>query len=407
MVQASTIDGNAAVDLTGIRFGALPRSAWIFDLLTPQKGHNSVWEVNGEAAMPLIVDAPFAKRLDVTGAVRYTQYSTSGPATTWKLGLNYSPVEELRLRYTESRDIRAPSLFDLYAANTVVGQAFNDVLTGRSGNVLLKGGGNPDLVPEVSRMSTFGGVYRPSWLPSFQMSVDYFNMRIANGITSLSGASAAVLNECNLSGGTSPLCLLVERPLGPTDKSAANFPTAVRSTLVNVAAEHTHGVDVEVSYNFKLASLVPSLPGKVDLRLLYTYQPVQETQAFASSAVVNNAGTVNLADHRGSLTVGYDAGPFSVRWQARYQGAVVQTNNAALIYAQPNFPSHITHDLNVAYDFKAAGHTGQAYVTVSNVFDTAPRIVGGAAATPGNMPSTAGDDDYIGRYYTFGLRFKY
>jgi outer membrane receptor protein involved in Fe transport len=197
MTQTTTANPNDVLNQTGIRIGAPLRQNYAFDLLAPQYGHNSVWEASGEAALPLLVDAPFVKRLDMSGAVRYTEYSSSGPATTWKVGLNYEPFEDLRFRYTESRDIRAPTLLDLYSGATVAAVSFNDTLhTGRTGTSQLRGGGNPDLVPEVSRTTTIGAVYRPSWFPRFQMSVDYFDIRMRNGITTLAGTNSSIQREC-------------------------------------------------------------------------------------------------------------------------------------------------------------------------------------------------------------------
>ncbi|HTK36762.1 MAG TPA: TonB-dependent receptor, partial [Caulobacteraceae bacterium] len=111
--ETTTADPNQPVVLTGIRLGAGPRTVYAFDSQAPQYGHNSVWEVGGEAAMPILKDMPWIKRLDVTGAARYTNYSSSGVVWSWKAGLNYEPFDDLRIRYTESRDIRAPTLNDL------------------------------------------------------------------------------------------------------------------------------------------------------------------------------------------------------------------------------------------------------------------------------------------------------
>ena len=41
--------------------------------------------------------------------------STTGRATTWKLGGTWQVNDDLTLRLTRSRDIRAPTLYDLYA----------------------------------------------------------------------------------------------------------------------------------------------------------------------------------------------------------------------------------------------------------------------------------------------------
>jgi outer membrane receptor protein involved in Fe transport len=407
IAQTSNAAADDPINLTGVRLGARPRTLWAFDLLSPQRGQNSVWEVSGEAALPLIVDAPFVKRFDVSVAGRHTEYSSSGAVNTWKVGLNYQPIEDLRFRYTESRDIRAPTLADLYSGQTVALVTLTDPHTNRTATVNLVGGGNPNLVPEVARTTTLGAVYRPSWFPRFQMSVDYYNIVINNAIGSIAGNSADVMRECEASGGTSPLCGTIVRPLPFSDTSAANFPLYVTSTSLNVASMHTHGIDVEASYNLPLDTF--KLPGALDFRLLYSYQPVLKTRSFASSPVINSAGAVGLAAHRASLLVGYTAGPVSVNWQARYSGKLERTGNPLLIYADGPLPAQVVHDVNVAYRFKVADHDLQAAVAVSNLFDKAPRISPGAnfAGSPGGFPPAVAGDDIIGRYFTFTLKAQY
>jgi outer membrane receptor protein involved in Fe transport len=408
IAQTSNATPSDAIPLTGIRLGRAPTTLWAFDLVGPQNGQNSVWETSAELAMPLITDMPFAKRLDVSVAGRHTEYSSSGAVNTWKVGLNYQPVEDLRFRYTESRDIRAPTLSDLYAGQTVQLLAFNDNLhTGRSGTVTVVSGGNRDLQPEVARTTTLGAVYRPSWIPRFQMSVDYYNIVINNAIGALGGNNADVQRECEDSGGTSELCNLIVRPLPFGDRSAANFPTILKSTSVNVAETFTHGIDVEASYNFTLSQL--GLPGRVDLRLLYSHQPVLKTRTLPISPVNNAAGATGLAAHRATLLAGYIVGPFNLNWQARYSSGVKKTANPLLVYADPDLPSYMIHDLNIGYRFKVGGHPLQASLSINNLFDKQPRISpgAGATATPGALSPAVGSDDLIGRYYTFGLRAQY
>ncbi|HTK36763.1 MAG TPA: TonB-dependent receptor [Caulobacteraceae bacterium] len=401
----------------GVRLGTggtAPTSLYSSDSQGPQNGHQSVWEFGGEAALPLLKDFTAVKRLDLTGAARYTNYSTSGVVWSWKVGLNYEPFDDLRIRYTESRDIRAPSLNDLYASSAQGGVALADPHTGLNGNVTLLSGGNRNLVPEIARTTTIGAVYRPSWFPRFQMSVDYFNIDMQNAISTITGNQTATLAECEASGGTSPLCALIVRPLPFSDHSAANYPTTVFTTLLNVSSQFTHGVDVEASYRLNFADFAPAIPGALDFRLLYTYQPVLKSRVTPSSPVINAAGTSTppgggLAKHRATLLLGYTAGPFSLNWQTRYSSPVIQNSSPFLVYANPNLPSYMISDANVAYRFKVAGHDLQASVAVSNLFNKTPRPSPSTAftASPGQNPAAVPGDDLVGRYYTFTLRAQY
>lgn len=408
---AETSDSSPLIapSFTGIRLGLAPTSVWAYATQGPQHGGNHVWEVSGETVFPLLQDAPLVRRLELNGAVRYTDYSSSGAVTTWKAGLNYEPTDGVRFRFSESRDIRAPTLFDLYSGTTISILNVNDPHTGVNGVINVQGGGNPSLLPEVARTTTAGVVYSPSWLSRFQISVDYYKITINNAIATINGASTAVLQECELSGGTSPLCATIVRPGPFSDHSAANFPTLVYNLNQNIAETYTHGVDAEASYNFELAELGASLPGRMDLRLLYAYQPTLKTRTFPTAQLTEAAGVAGLSATRVQALVGYVNGPFSTDWQVRYLSKQARSGNPLQIYADPDLPSRTYVDMNLSYRFKVAGHDTQAYFIVTNLFDEAPRVSPSTTFTgiPGFGTPTVVGDDVLGRYYTVGLRLRY
>jgi outer membrane receptor protein involved in Fe transport len=390
----------ATPSFTGIRLSAAPTSVWAYATQAPQAGSNTVWEVSGETVFPLLSDMAFAKKLEVNGAVRYTDYSSSGSATTWKVGLNYQPFDDLRFRFTESRDIRAPTLADLYSGTTISILNVNDPHTSTNGVVNVQGGGNPTLVPEIARTSTAGVVYAPSWLPRFSVSFDYYNILIKNAIATINGANTAILQECEVSGGTSPLCDTIVRPLPFADRSKANFPTLVYNFNQNIAQTYTHGFDVEIAAN---------LPGRVDLRLLYAYQPVLKTRTYPTSQLTDAAGVTGLSATRITGLVGYTAGPLSLDAQFRYASKQKRSGNPLQVYADPDLRAAYYTDVNVGYRFQADGHDFQAFAVVSNLFDEQPRLSPSTTFTgiPGfGVPSVNGDD-VLGRYYTVGLRVRY
>src|SRR5690606_7654884 len=65
-------------DAAGLTFG---------NILLPVVGRYDVKEVFTEVNVPLLKNAPFAELLSLDGALRFSDYSTTGDATTWKLGL--------------------------------------------------------------------------------------------------------------------------------------------------------------------------------------------------------------------------------------------------------------------------------------------------------------------------------
>ena len=155
-------------------------SGWSVGNFRPTFGSYNVKEAYLETLIPLGLGAEF------NGAVRATDYSTSGYVTTWKAGLTWQPIEDIRLRGTRSRDIRAPNLNELFqsgtsrtntfATNTAVGQyagaTFRELTTG-----------NLNLDPEKADTLTLGAVLQPRFLPGFSFSVDWFRTKVSDAIS--------------------------------------------------------------------------------------------------------------------------------------------------------------------------------------------------------------------------------
>jgi iron complex outermembrane receptor protein len=408
LVQTTTASSLSVPDFTGIRLTRPPTLVWAYPTEVAMNGSRNVWEVGGEVLVPLLEDVPFAQRLAVNGALRYTDYSTSGGATTWKVGAIWQPFSDLRFRGAISQDIRAPTLYDLFAGRNVTFANINDPHTGVNGIVNVERIGNPDLVPEVARTYTAGFLYTPSWFPRFALSFDYFDISIDNAIGTINGADASILQECERSNGTSPVCAAIVRPLPFSDTSPANFPTAVLNNNLNVAEAYTRGFDVEASYNVNLDTIAPGLPGRLDLRLLYTYQPVLKTRAFPNSTLLNLAGAVGLSKHRATGFVSYEQAGSRVGLQLRYYSGQNRSENPTLVFADPPLSSAFYVDLDLRQQVRFGDASAELFVNVNNLFDRDPRVAPSTTrvGTPGTGNPAVNGDDALGRYFTVGLRFE-
>jgi iron complex outermembrane receptor protein len=403
-------DPNQPVSFAGLRGGFTASTPLdVKNINAPSSGSNSVKEVAVETVFPLIVDKPFIKNLEVSGAYRFTDYSLSGSVSTWKLGLNYEPTDEFRFRLVRSRDIRAPTLFDLFAGRNVSQSSFSDPLTGLVGQPTLISQGNADLKPEVAKTSTVGVIYSPAWLPRARASIDLYDIRMTNAIVSLGGSgSQAQVNECTASGGTSTVCDLFVRPLGPTNTSAANFPTAILSQSLNVADTHTYGVDADASYSFDLDSLNAGWAGQIDLRGLLSYQPHLYARNTPTSVRTDAAGALGLPRLRATLSVGYNLGGWNFDAQTRYRSGMRPSSNPTQIFAYDGPGAVAYADIAISYKFRVRNKDDlTAFFSITNVFNTpsqfsppAPTITG----TP--MFQYPGNGDVIGRMFTTGIRFK-
>jgi iron complex outermembrane receptor protein len=383
---------------------------WTSNVVGPMSASENVWETAAELDVPLLKNLPLVQQLNLNTAARYTRYSVSGPATTWKAGLVWDVNGEFTLRGTASRDIRAPTLYDLFSPTSSGLSGFSDILTNTSGNLQVISQGNPNLKPEVARTNTMGGVYKPYWLPGFTLSVDWYMINIANAITSVSGANSTIQNQCIQSAGASPYCALYIRPFPITNTTAANYPTAVLSESLNVAKTSTHGIDGEADYNFDLNDVFHGWQGSIASRLLVSWQPALLAQTLPGAVITNAAGAVPLAAGRVTFDLGYIDGPYSINAEERYHSHEKQSSNPTLVYLDPPVAQIFYTDLTLGYRFKLResdpDNSTEVFLSIQNLFDQQPHtwISTGLTGSQGFAYPTPADEDVIGRYFTIGVR---
>src|SRR5690606_36460406 len=115
---------------------------------TPLKGGFSVKEAYAELAVP-VIDADGLIKLNLNGAARYSDYSTSGGIWSWKGGATARLFDDLLLRVTRSRDIRSPNVSELFATQ---GVGFGSIADAQSAHYAGTPGYNstPALVTVIS-----------------------------------------------------------------------------------------------------------------------------------------------------------------------------------------------------------------------------------------------------------------
>lgn len=357
-------------DITGLRGLAANTTRFYLTNTAVAKGSNTVKEAFGELAVPLLKDQPFARQLDLNAAIRYTDYSTSGGVTTWKLGGTWAPIDDLRFRVTRSRDIRAPTLFDLFAGAQINAASVIDPHTNVSGSFVQRSSGNPDLKPEVSNTWSVGFVATPSFLPGFALSVDGYNLKVDGAITTLS--TIQILQDCEASGGTAPSCAAITRPLPFSDRSPANYPTEVRVGGVNISTIDTRGIDFDASYRSQVG------PGQLALRLYATYVDRFRTRLSGSQPLIEYAGYTSNGTRldtpipriKGNVSVNYDLGAFSIFVQENMIGKMKLGPTQA--YVEKHLPAFFTTDLTITARPAVLKGKAEFFATVNNLFDATP-----------------------------------
>jgi iron complex outermembrane receptor protein len=410
LVETSNVTDNS-FNIQNLRVGpdgnTAPTGAlkWTKNVTAPMHGANSVYEGDIELDVPLLRNLPLVRLLSVNGAGRYTRYSSSGQAETWRIGLDWQIVDDLHMRATRSRDIRAPTLYDLYQGQSGNISGLVDYLTSTGGSVVNINGGNPNLVPEVAHNTTTGLVYQPSWLSNFSASADYYHAVINNAIATVSGTAPQTEQICIASGGTSPLCSLVVRPFPITNTTPANYPTLNYNVKQNVALIYAEGVDVAINYETDLHRLDDGLDGVLNLRLLWSHEPTLKNQTLPGTAIINSAGTSQTPKDRVALSADYLRGPFGASIMERYYGSIHLSGNPAQIAANSIAPYWQT-DINLSYDLDALGQPVTSFLNINNLFNQFGGNCCAFTNNPGMQYPVASFTDRIGRYFVLGMRFK-
>jgi len=368
----------------------------------PTRGVIEVKEAFAEAVVPLVSDAPFAKSLDLNGAVRLTDYSTSGSVTTWKAGLTWAVNDELRFRGTRSRDIRAGNQAEVFTARSFGVQSVADPVTKGSYIVSLVTQGNPNVQPEIADTAILGVVYQPAWAPGFSASVDYYKIRIRDAI--VTPTAQQTVDAC--ARGDTVVCNSILR-------DSSNAISQIFVQAQNVNRERETGVDIEASYRFEAARLIPALEGDVSLRGLATYTDERVLEAFGT--VVDYAGTNADSNNRGSsvphwrgnLTAAYTSGPITTTVTARYIGPGRISNVTPLI-GGGHIRAVTYFDLYGAYRPDLGNVATEFFVVVENLFDKDPPpspTIGSSA-----ILSTGANGflyDLLGRQFRAGVRLRF
>jgi outer membrane receptor protein involved in Fe transport len=346
-------------------------------------GNFSVKEAFGEIAVPLLKTDDVA--FEVNGAARYSDYSTSGGIWSWKAGGTLRLFDDLLLRSVYSRDIRSPSITELYTGRgTVIGTVTDPFRNNVSGSIFRYVGGNPDLKPETANTLTVGGSYSPSFAPGLRFSVDYYKIDIEDVIGTISAQD--LVTQCF--NGNADLCALIER-----DGSGAI--TTLYGNQQNLASYKTRGLDLEASYVLPLARLGGSPDASIRIRALATHvfkmQINDGVNVYDRAGDVGDGAAFSTPKWKAAASIGYEDSRLGADFRLRYVGG--GEFNSLLNIVNNRIAARAYVDLGLR--FMANGFT--LFANVSNLLDRAPAI---ASYSSVNF-------DPIGRYFTGGVKLKF
>lgn len=401
------------------------------------EGGFSVKEAFLEARLPLLKDAPFAKALSVSGAVRGSKYTTVGSTFSWNAGAEWALNSTVKFRATRSLSTRAPNISELFQPPTQDFPQVNDPCEGVTAattgatadacradpgvaaNIAANGAftlnqadlqgtsgfdrGNPDLQEEEGRSTTIGVVITPTGfapLRNFTFTADYFKIDIADAIVTT--PRQFILSQCY--GGDASFCQFVTRRPTAVGANSAGSLQRVDSEFFNGGGISTEGVDLTALWADRVG------PGRLSTRLAYTYMKKGSLVPVPGADPDPYAGEVGTPKHKASLGLGYSWGPFGVNGLVTYLGKqYLDDQFLAGFGAAPrsvSIPAKAYLDTQLTY---TAGKI-QYYFGVDNLFDTHNKycdtnaLIGGENGGCATGNGTFTGDDPIGRRYYIGLR---
>ena len=389
-----------------------------FTSSTITRGSDAVSEVFGEIELPILHDQ-IIHDLTITGSARYTNYRSYGGNTTYKVGGTLAPTNWLLFRGSYGTSFRAPQLFEQYlgstsgfqgAANDICGNLTAASLPNRIKNCGLdgvplgftptagiqvnqRGGAASGLSSEKSRNINFGGVLSPKFgNVELSLSVDYFNIKVDNGVSQLSFST--ILSQCydSVEFRALAVCGLVQR--SPT----APYNLIVTTGYVNISKSVLRGID------FSARIALPVGPGRLVLNAQATDFLERYNQTLPTDPIVNLIGLVTQPKWTGVFDATYSIDKFSIHYSGEYTKA---TDANAYLGGGPTYnfttPDYWLHSVSATYRAKNFGLT----MGVRNLLNTGPpEISAGAYNRVGNAPLYSGYD-FVGRNFFVNVTTKF
>lgn len=229
----------------------------------PTAGETQVREAYLELRAPILADVPAVRRLELSAAVRSSDYDRIGRDEVFKGGLYWRVIDDLALRASYAEGFRAPNIGELFNTGSRFDSQINDPCSSYATNgsptvqancaalgvptsfvqinpqISVQTGGNEDLQPETSETINIGFAYNPSWaenagwIDQLTFDVNYYDIKLENAIQALS----AQIQLTNCVNTLAPLFCdgIVRGPGGSI--------TAFANQLTNIGRIETDGFD--------------------------------------------------------------------------------------------------------------------------------------------------------------------
>ncbi len=370
----------------------------LFSTVPNIAGDTSVTEWFGEVQLP-VWQFTEQQRIDMNLAFRRSEYERSGNSDSWKVGVDAALHEDLRLRFTRSRDVREPTFQELFDAQGG-GSSVNDPrFNNASVQTNTLSGGDPNLSPEIGNTQTAGIVWQPSftnWLDGLQVALDWYEIKIQDRVDTLT--AQRILDECAKN---TLFCDRITRD--PVTAQLVN----VRQSYLNLSEAAVAGTDMELSWQTEL-NLFGNQPESLQVRWLGAFLRTSTTTPFGGTPR-DTAGGLGTPKYSHVFTATYGIGPYGLQLQNRYvdstklnvdwvEGRDVDMNSV---------DSMNWWNAKIGYDGELGnGSTWNLSFNIQNLLDKEPPVVPGFG-TRGGTQNFHNSFDVFGRRFNISANYNF
>lgn len=370
-------------------------------------GVNTVREAYGELNIPVW---EFATGQTITTNLGYrkSDYTSSGMVDSWKIGVDVQLIEDLRWRFTKSRDVREPNLSERYFTGAGGGVINDPAFGGAVNNSLtVLPSPNPGLQTEQGDTITTGLVYQPSfvdWIDGLQVAVDWFEIDLDQSI-GLYGAQS-IVNDCYIA--QNPFaCSLVRRD------PVTNIVQQILNVQTNSGGAQTRGVDVELQYSAE-PNFFASESESLTMRAMAGYLSERSTTS-AAGIYTDFVGRISTPELTALATLNYNIADYGIMLQSIYYDSTISNgNNEGLTGPNSNWVEGVDVDdntvasqtiFNMALTYGREMDRGGNWLVsfnINNLFDRDPPIIAGAGGQ-----ALSNSHDQFGRRYQLSLNMNF
>ena len=424
--KESSFSDNDALTNAGLNAG---------NVLPDTRGSFDVKEAYGEIRVPILADTPFFELLELGAAGRVSDYSTIGTVFSWNVTGTWQPIQDLRLRATYAKAVRAPNVGELFSG---LSQTFPSGLTdpcegigatgggalgencradpGVAANIAANGtftlnqadiqgisgfnGGNPDLQEETAKSWTAGVVLNPrsiDFLRNLTITGDYYNIEVEDVISGFPRQFS--LDQCFRQGNDTFCDLITRRPSATAVNSAGSIDL-INSLAVNASVLKTSGIDVTVNYFTDLGLLDND---RFSLRGAYTHILEYDFFSLPDGDPDRADGEVGTSKDRFTANMAYGTDDFRLSFTGTFIGSAFIDDqfDGPRVY---EIPAEFYLDAQTTF---FASDEFEFYVGVDNLLDNdAPNILTGVTGNVTGADTAADVYDVFGRRYYAGVRLR-